>query len=290
MQTNAGELLADRPEIRVVLLADGEALAATSVRLSSAAPPPPLHIHDRHADSFLVLGGALKLDLDGTEQLVEAASWIQVPHGIAHTFSASAGPEPALFVNLHTPSTGLGAYMRGLMAATSDDDRRRAWDDFDARPAAARSGADPAPAVVCRLGADEGEAITDRPGRRVTLLADTDELAVSESVYGPGERGPDLHVHRHHTDAWIVLDGTLTFTSRDGVTCTAGAGTLVVAPPNVAHGFANEGEAAARFLNIHTPSCRFGDYLRGQNPGFDQHDPPPDGGGDAAAILVRSLT
>ena len=66
-------------------------------------------------------------------------------------------------------------------------------------------------AVVCRLGGDEGETITSRPGRRVTLLSDTEELAVSESVYGPGERGPDLHVHRDHTDAWLVLEGALTF-------------------------------------------------------------------------------
>ena len=152
------------------------------------------------------------------------------------------------------------------MAATSDDDRRRAWDGFDARPASAGSGADPAAAVVRRLGGDEGEAITDRPGRRLTLLAETDELAVTETVYGPGERGPDLHVHHHHTDVWLVLDGTLTFETRDEITFTAGAGTLVVVPPDVAHGFRNAGDAPARYINIHAPSCGFGDYLRGTVP------------------------
>ena len=34
---------------------------------------------------------------------------------------------------------------------------------------------------------------------------------MTESIYGPGERGPDLHVHREHTDAWLVLEGALTF-------------------------------------------------------------------------------
>ena len=49
------------------------------------------------------------------------------------------------------------------------------------------------------------------PAGEVTLLGDTEEIAVTESIYGPGERGPDLHVHRDHTDAWFVLEGVLTF-------------------------------------------------------------------------------
>jgi hypothetical protein len=38
------------------------------------------------------------------------------------------------------------------------------------------------------------------------------------------------------------------------------------------------------------PSLGFGDYLRGRNPGFDQHDPPPDGGADPASMLLVRLT
>jgi quercetin dioxygenase-like cupin family protein len=290
MQAQAGELLAERPEVRVELLADSEALAVTSSRLASTAPAPPRHVHDGHADCFLVLGGALLLDLDGSEQRVEPQSWIQVPRGIVHTFRAAAGTQPASFVNVHTPSGGLAAYLRRLMAASSDEERRRALEGFDARLTPAGSGLDPATAVVRRLGGAEGETITERQGRRLTLLAETEELAVTETVYGRGERGPDLHVHDHHTDAWLVLDGTLTFVTRDEVTFSAGPGHLVVVPPGIAHGFANEGEATARFLNLHAPSCGFGDYLRGRNPGFDQHDPPPDGGADPAAILVRAFT
>jgi hypothetical protein len=40
------------------------------------------------------------------------------------------------------------------------------------------------------------------------------------------------------------------------------------------------------FFNFHAPSCGFGDYLRGRNPGFDQHDPPPGGGGDPASVIA----
>ena len=89
---------------------------------------------------------------------------------------------------------------------------------------------------------------------------------MTESVYGPGERGPDLHVHREHADAWLVLEGTLSFELRDRITFEAPAGTLVVVPRNVAHGFWNERDEAARFLNIHAPACGFGDYMRGTFP------------------------
>ena len=112
-----------------------------------------------------------------------------------------------------------------------------------------------------------GEAITDRPGRRVTLLADTEELTLSDFEYGPGE---------------------LEITFESGP-LRVSAGTLVLIPRGIVHSFGNTSDAAARFLNIHAPSCGFGDYLRGQNPGFDQHEPPPDGGADPASVVVRTF-
>ena len=133
MDVREGELLVDRDELRVVLLADSDDLAATSSRLSRDAPSPPLHVHDRHADCFLVLDGALRLDLAGEERIVGPQSWIQVPRGVVHTFGA-AGDGPATFVNVHTPSGGLGTYMRALLAARERRGRSRAWDDFDAPP------------------------------------------------------------------------------------------------------------------------------------------------------------
>ena len=286
MRIETGELLADRAELRVALLADTDELGVTSSRVAPGFPAPPLHVHDRHADCFLVLGGAVLLELEGEEQVVEPQSWIQVPEGIVHTFSA-AGTEPTRFVNVHAPSSGLGTYMRALLAAKTDDDRRRAWDAFDAR--AATIGLDPGPVVVRRPGGEEGETITERPGRRVTLLSDTEELAVTDSVYGPGERGPDDHVHREHADAWFVLEGSLVFRLRDDVVFEAHAGTFVVVPPNIVHAFSNESETTTRFLNIHAPSCGFGAYLRGQNDDFDQHDPPADGGADPGGALVRTF-
>jgi mannose-6-phosphate isomerase-like protein (cupin superfamily) len=57
----------------------------------------------------------------------------------------------------------------------------------------------------------DAETIADAPHRAVVLLSASDELSVTWSRYGAGERGPDLHVHRKHTDAFYVLTGEITF-------------------------------------------------------------------------------
>jgi mannose-6-phosphate isomerase-like protein (cupin superfamily) len=269
-----GERLVDRAEVGIVLLTDDEALTVTHFRFGSAGPQP--HVHRLHADCFLLLDGTMRMRLGDEEQLVEPISWVQVPNSVVHTFAPETGE--VTFLNVHAPSCGFGEYLRG---------RNRA---FDQHEPPSDGGRNPALAVVRRLGGGDGEAITDRPGRRLTLLADTDELAVTESIYGPGERGPDLHVHHEHTDAWLVLEGVLTLALRDGRSLEAGPGTVVVVPPNVAHGFANVSEETVRFVNLHVPSCGFGAYLRGENPGFDQHEPPQDGGLDPAAVVVRTLS
>ena len=91
-----------------------------------------------------------------------------------------------------------------------------------------------------------------------------------------------------HSDAFLVLEGELEITFESGP-LRVSAGTLVLIPRGVVHSFGNASDATARFLNVHAPSCGFGDYLRGQNPGFDQHEPPPDGGVDPASVVVRTF-
>ena len=125
--------------------------------------------------------------------------------------------------------------------------------------------------------------------RRATLLLDTDELTVTEFFYGPGERGATPHVHHHHADGFLVLEGELTIPFRSGP-LRASAGTLVVIPPEVVHSFDNDGEENALFYNFHMPASGFGDYLRGRNPDFDQHEPPADGGADPASVVAVRLS
>ncbi|MFL5870483.1 MAG: cupin domain-containing protein [Solirubrobacterales bacterium] len=143
------------------------------------------------------------------------------------------------------------------------------------------------------MGRPAGETITEREGRDVILLVAREETSMTWSRYGPGERGPDPHVHREHTDSFYVVDGELTFElgpelERVGVP----AGGFVAVPPNVVHAFANEGEIDARFINVHTPDGGFAAFMRGRRDGadvgFDSFDPPADGGLPAAdATVIR---
>ena len=108
---------------------------------------------------------------------------------------------------------------------------------------------------------------------------------MTEFFYGPSERGATPHIHHHHADGFLVVEGELTIPFRSG-SLLAPAGTLVVIPPGVVHSFDNDGVENALFYNFHLPSSGFGDYLRGRNPEFDQHDPPADGGRDPASVTA----
>ncbi len=141
------------------------------------------------------------------------------------------------------------------------------------------------------VGPGEGETITQREHRDLVILAERDDITITRMRYGPGERGPDLHVHREHTDAFYVVGGELTFVlGREADRIRVTAGSFVAAPPNVAHSFFNEADADAHFLNFHTPDQGFAEYLRGQRDGekvpFDSFDPPADGGRPAAEAIV----
>lgn len=146
------------------------------------------------------------------------------------------------------------------------------------------------------VGPTGGETITDRPGRTVRILVAGDEsITMTWSRFAVGERGPDLHVHHEHTDAFYVARGEITYTFGPADApreLVAPAGTVLVAPPDVPHSFWNAGPEEAVFLNIHTPDTGFAHYLRTRRDqldwdGFDQHDPPATGsrpGNDAIVV------
>jgi mannose-6-phosphate isomerase-like protein (cupin superfamily) len=274
----------------VTLLADLEQIGVVEVRSEPGGIAPPLHLHERHAECFFVLDGELTFRLEDRELRAGAGTWVHVPPEVVHTFSVT-GDSRAHFLDLHVPSCGFGDFVRGLQAAASEDELRAVRSAFDQQPAPEYATGDPSLVVVRRTGdatvAADGEKISERPDRRSTLLVDTDELTVTEFFYGPGERGAEPHVHHHHADAFLVVEGELTVAVGSG-SVRASAGTLVVLPPDVVHGFDNDGAESALFYNFHMPASGFGDYMRGRNPDFDQHDPPADGGRDpASAIAVR---
>ena len=142
----------------------------------------------------------------------------------------------------------------------------------------------------------DGETISDRDARTVMILHAEDPVTVTWSRYSSGERGPDLHLHREHTDAFYVLTGALRFAlGPDGERVVrAPSGTFVSAPPGVAHSFMNDEADDATWLNIHTPDAGFAPFLRGAREGrempFDSFDVPTEtgghGGGPAAGAVV----
>jgi quercetin dioxygenase-like cupin family protein len=141
------------------------------------------------------------------------------------------------------------------------------------------------------VGVEEGETITALERREVVIIAERRDITITWSRYGAGERGPDLHVHREHTDAFYVLEGELTFAvgpAAERITVTAGG--FVAVPPNVAHSFLNASTADSSWLNLHTPDKGFAGYLRAARDGtdavFDSFDPPADGGLPAAGVIV----
>ena len=228
-----------------------EQFAASEVRADPDQGVLLLRDRPNDAEAFFVFEGELTYRFGEDEQRVESETWVFVPSAVTYTLHVT-GAAPARFLHVRVP----GSSAREV--------------------------------VVRRTGGAEGEAITDRPNRRATLLVDTDELTISEFSYGAGERGAKLHVHRRHADAFFVVEGELALKLHEGVLAVP-AGTFVLIPPNVVHGFDNDSAANMRCFNFHAPSLGFGDYLRGQNPEFDQHDPPADGGADPSSIVAVRL-
>ncbi len=61
------------------------------------------------------------------------------------------------------------------------------------------------------------------------------------------------HVHEDEDDAFLIMEGELTFDLDDGPVA-AGPGTFVLVPPGVEHGFTNHGSQPVKMLNIHAPA------------------------------------
>jgi mannose-6-phosphate isomerase-like protein (cupin superfamily) len=82
--------------------------------------------------------------------------------------------------------------------------------------------------------------------------ADTPRFTFGIIDFAPG-RTLEAHVHEDEDDAFYIVDGELTFVLGDDEVA-APAGTFVLVPPGVEHGFRNDGDSPVRILNIHAPA------------------------------------
>jgi mannose-6-phosphate isomerase-like protein (cupin superfamily) len=130
--------------------------------------------------------------------------------------------------------------------------------------------------MVWRSG---GEPVADRAERTVTILHDAPGLTVTWSRYVTGERGPDLHLHHEHLDAFYILSGAMRFElGPEGErTVRAPAGTFVAAPVEVAHSFVNAEDDEVTWLNFHGPDAGFAAFLRDGGAWDSAGLPLPDG-------------
>jgi quercetin dioxygenase-like cupin family protein len=253
LPAGGGDVIRDVPESRVEILSDRDELHATWTRFEPHRDGASPHVHREHNDLFYVLAGELTV-LVGPEQVEtphRAGTLVLAPPLVVHGFRNGADEE-LRYLNFHAPGGGFAAYMRGEQPG------------FDSEDPPADGGR---PAGDAYIGT--GEVLSDRPGLRVSLLADVDEIGIVEVRSEPGGVSPPLHVHRRHVESFYVLAGELSFTV-GGQELRATAGSWVQVPANVPHTFAPAGSEEARFLNIHAPSCGFGGFVRALNSARDE--------------------
>ena len=90
----------------VGLLAEIDEIGVLEVR-SKPGSSAPAHLHRHHDEFFYVLEGELTFTTDGHELHASAGSWVQIPPGVPHAFAVTSSEE-ARFLDIHTPSFGLG--------------------------------------------------------------------------------------------------------------------------------------------------------------------------------------
>jgi mannose-6-phosphate isomerase-like protein (cupin superfamily) len=82
--------------------------------------------------------------------------------------------------------------------------------------------------------------------------ADTPRFTFGIVEIAPG-REIEQHTHDGEDDSFYVLEGEMTFLFGDE-SAKAGPGTFVLAPPEILHGFRNEGDVPVRMINVHAPA------------------------------------
>lgn len=102
------EVVAEENGLCVDLLADVEAIGFAEMRAEPGSVAPPAHLHREHVESYYVLEGELMVTVGGRELSAAAGSWMQIPRGVPHAVAAS-GTDGARYLDVHTPSYGLGA-------------------------------------------------------------------------------------------------------------------------------------------------------------------------------------
>jgi len=79
------------------------------------------------------------------------------------------------------------------------------------------------------------------------------DFSLMERTVPPGARTPPPHRHVNCSEAFFVLDGTITFWL-DSAELAGRAGDFLLVPRGAAHTFGNQGAEPARLLVLHAPA------------------------------------
>ena len=159
-----------------------------------------------------------------------AGTLARVPPLVVHGFRNGSDAD-VRYLNFHAP--GRASPTTCARCATA---ARFSYDQYPPPP---DGGRPPTEAVV---GGDG--SVVERPGLRVTLLADVEEIGIAETWSDAGGRRPPPHAHARHVESFYVLDGELTLTA-GGRDLGAAAGSWVQVPPGVAHAVGPRGSPCA---------------------------------------------
>ena len=86
------------------------------------------------------------------------------------------------------------------------------------------------------------------------VAAQTDgDFSLMERTVPPGARTPPPHRHVNCSEAFFVLDGTITFWL-DAAELAGGPGDFLLVPRGAGHTFGNDGDEPARLLVLHAPA------------------------------------
>ena len=265
--SGGGEIVGDSAVRRVEILSDDEALHATWSRFGPHTVGADLHVHHEHTDLFYVLEGELtvRLGSEDEEVALRAGTLARVPPFVVHGFRNRSDAD-VRYLNFHAPGRGFADFLRALR-----DGRTFSYDQHPPPPDGGR------PTTDAAFGSDW--LIAEGAGLRAALLVDVEEIGISEVRCDPGGPPARPHLHRRHVESFYVLEGELIFTagSRE---VRATAGSWVQVPPGVPHTFAPASSRPTRFLDLHTPSCGFGSFLRSLQEARADGEPPAQSGFD----------
>jgi mannose-6-phosphate isomerase-like protein (cupin superfamily) len=132
-----------------------------------------------------------------------------------------------------------------------------------------RAGKDPAV-----LGPGEGFLLTARGSVMVfkAVAEQTDgDFSLMERTLPPGGRKPPAHRHTNRSEAFFILEGTVTV-ELEGAEVAAGSGDFVSVSREQAHTFGNAGGTPARLLVLHAPAMDA--YFRKLHELWSAEEPP----------------